>query len=374
MPEFSLKDHLFNREKVRYLAGLFHAADSDFDHRRFVRNVMKRLPELELKQRIVLIAETLEKHLNADFREAAGQITAALPPKLDPTKTDNDFGDYIIAPLGEFVVRNGLTKKHLSLSLRTLKAITQRFSMEDAIRAFIRAFPEATMVQLQKWAHDKNYHVRRLVSEGTRPSLPWSGRVHLPLEATLPLLDALHGDPTRYVTRSVANHLNDISKTDPKLVIQSLSRWRKLASQQPEELNWMTRHSLRTLVKKGHPPALKLLGFHPHPKIQVGALRIAPKTVRPGEAIEFSVDVTAERAEALIVDYVIEFVKANGSTAPKVFKAKHLQLNKGETVTLEKRHPLRANATTFTLYPGTHRLTIQINGTLYSSSEFKLTR
>jgi hypothetical protein len=42
----------------------------------------------------------------------------------------------------------------------------------------------------------------------------------------LPLLDALHADPTRFVTRSVANHLNDIAKIAPERVLAPLADWK----------------------------------------------------------------------------------------------------------------------------------------------------
>ncbi|MCG8652867.1 MAG: DNA alkylation repair protein [Pirellulales bacterium] len=372
MSSFSLKDQLFNRDRVLFLANLFHAADSVFDPQAFVREVMKQLPKLELKQRIVWIAEVLQRYLPQEFPEAAAKIAAALPPPLDEHLTDDDFGDFIFAPLGEFVARNGMAKKHLRLSLRTLKEITKRFSMEDAIRHFIRKFPDPTLTELTKWSKDRNYHVRRLVSEGTRPSLPWSGRIGLDVTATIDLLDNLHCDNTRFVTRSVANHLNDIAKTNPQLVLATLSRWQDLGRQDPDELNWMTRHALRTLIKQGNPEALKLLGFRPNPKINVSEITLQQDTVRPGEALEFSVTLTAGREEALLVDYVIDFVKSNGKTAPKVFKATKLKLKKNESKTVTKRHPLRADATTFTLYPGTHRLSIQINGSVFTSRSFEL--
>jgi 3-methyladenine DNA glycosylase AlkC len=235
---------------------------------------------------------------------------------------DDDFGDFILAPLGEFVVRNGLTKKHLRRSLRTLKEITKRFSMEDAIRAFLREFPDQTLAELEKWAKDPNYHVRRLVSEGTRPSLPWSGRIGLDTSLPIPLLDELHADRTRYVTRSVANHLNDIAKTDPALALATLSRWAELGRQDPAELNWMTRHALRTLIKRGNPDALKLLGFRPKPQITVSEITLQSTALRPGQAMEFAITITAVRDELLMVDYVIDFMKANGSASPRDFKAK----------------------------------------------------
>ncbi len=136
---------------------------------------MKQLQDLELKQRITWIAENLEAHLPGPFPEAVTQILNALPEPLDENKTDDDFGDFIIAPLGEFVVRQGMEQCHFELALHTLKEITKRFSMEDAMRAFIRKYPRETMAKLMEWTQDSNYHVRRLVSESTRPSLPWSG-------------------------------------------------------------------------------------------------------------------------------------------------------------------------------------------------------
>lgn len=362
MSGFSLKDQLFNREKAEYLAGLFAAQDPSFDARAFVQSVMKKLPALELKQRIVLIAEILEGHLPTRFPNAAAQILRSLPPPLDPDRTDDDFGDFIFAPLGEFVVRNGLTPEFLNLSLETLREITQRFSMEDALRAFLRKFPVETISRLTCWATDSNYHVRRLVSESTRPLLPWSGRVDVPVETTLPLLDVLHADRTRYVTRSVANHLNDIAKTRPDLVVTTLRRWHKAARQDHRELLWITRHALRTLVKRGHPDALSLLGYDPTPGVAVGEIRLARSTLAPGESLEFSVDISALRDEALVVDYAIDFVKAGGKRSVKVYKAAKLSLSKGETHTVSRSHRLLSEATTYRLYPGEHRLTIQING------------
>ena len=121
---FSLKDHLFNEKKVLYLADSFCAADEKFAARAFVRHVMKQLLQLKLKARIVLIATVLESYLAADFLVAAKQIVTSLPEPLDPALTDDDFGDFIFALLGEFdVIRNGLAKKHRPSSLKTLKQL-----------------------------------------------------------------------------------------------------------------------------------------------------------------------------------------------------------------------------------------------------------
>jgi len=91
--------------------------------------------------------------------------------------------------------------------------------------------------------------------------LPWSGRVSLTNDDTLPLLTILHADATRYVTRSVANHLNDIAKKEPVVVVDTLRAWQKLRKQETRELAWMTNHALRTLIKQGHHGALALLQY-----------------------------------------------------------------------------------------------------------------
>lgn len=369
---FSLKDQLFNKERVQYLANQFGQSDPQFDVTGFVRTTMSRLTDLELKERIVHIAETLERYLAPEYPTAAKQITKALPPPLDPTKTDDDFGDFIFAPLGEYVVRNGLSKKHVPLSLRTLKQVTMRFSMEDAIRAFINEHSDATLGQLEKWSTDKNYHVRRLVSEGTRPKLPWSKRLTIEVTAPMALLDTLHSDNTRYVTRSVSNHLNDIAKSHPDLVIKTLKSWHKQGDQDEREMQWMTSHALRTLVKQGHTDALRLLGYRPNPKIQVQGFELKLTKLKPGDSIDLSFELTADRDEALMIDYVIDFVKANGTLSPKVHKLKKLKLKKGESATVTQRHTLRANATTYTLYPGTHHVTLQINGKAFGKLDFEL--
>ena len=85
-----------------------------------------------------------------------------------------------------------------------------------------------------------------------------------------------------------------------------------------------------------------------------------------------SFQISARRDESLMVDYVIDFVKANGKRGPKVHKLKQLELKKNESAAVRKRHPLRANATTYTLYPGTHHVTLQINGKPFGTQSFDL--
>ncbi|MCP5086242.1 MAG: hypothetical protein GY952_05495 [Rhodobacteraceae bacterium] len=371
---FSLKDHLFNADTVAYLAGLFAARDARFPEAAVVDQVMARLPELELKQRIVMIAEVLEQFLPQEFAQTAAVIETALPPPLDPTKTDDDFGRFIFAPLGEIVARNGLAQADLAMSFHLLRELTTRFSVEFPIRQFLNRWPDETLAQMAVWVKDEHYHVRRLVSEGTRPSLPWGVKVGLALDAGLPFLDQLHRDPTRFVTRSVANHLNDIAKVEPELVVVTLRRWQEAGEQEAAELDWMTRHALRTLVKRGDKAALELLGFRDKPDIELGPFHLDPPDGRVaiGDGLGFEVEIVAQADERLLVDFVIDFVKARGERKPKVFKLKQVDMKAGDRLVLSKKHRFPGNATTFKLYPGTHRLSVQVNGQIMAHRDFEL--
>ena len=250
---FSLKDHLFNAVTIGQLAEEFANAIRGFDKESFVANCLGGFADRELLQRLEWIADCLEPSLPQDFPAMARVLEAAMPPPLDPTLTDDDFGQFIHAVPGVLAVRHGL-EDHRERSLDLLHEATRRFSMEAYIRPFIDRWPDETFARLEAWTEDENYHVRRLVSEGTRARLPWSGRLTIDPRRPLPLLDRLYADPTRYVTRSVANHLNDITKIDADAAYDRLSAWQ--AERPSAELDWLTRHALRSEIKAGAPRAM----------------------------------------------------------------------------------------------------------------------
>lgn len=373
---FSLKDQLFNPESVRLLAGWIGSSYTGFDVASFEADVLDAFPDLELKARIAHVADVLARYLPDDYPAAVAVILDALPPPLDPTRTDDDFGEFIIAPLSNFVASYGATEEHLDRSLDALRQITMRFSAEDAVRTFINAFPKQTLDYLQACTGDDNYHVRRWASEGTRPKLPWSANVDIEHTAPMPILDALYCDTTRYVTRSVANHLNDIAKIDPDLVVATLARWRSAGGQEPTEMDFIVQHACRTLVKAGHRPALELLGYGDDPDMTITDLVTSTPVVAVGNAFEFSVTIgvpeTANAAQKLMVDYVMAFAGDNGGRGgTKVFKLKRLELDIGQATTLVKKHPMRL-MTTRRLYEGTHTITLQINGKALDALSFEL--
>lgn len=370
--KFLLKDHLFSPAKVQRLADEIAGVHRRFDKAAFVRDALTEFPRLELKARISWLAQLLARDLPPDYAAAVAVIRDALPPPCDPALTDDDFGDFIYAPYGEFVATRGCTREHLTLSLNALHDITQRFSAEDAIRSFLNAFPAETMRALRRWTRDQNYHVRRLCSEGTRPRLPWSRKIGLAVETPIPLLDTLFADPTRYVTRSVANHLNDIARTHPNLVLETLERWRGTKRQRPDEMEFITSHALRTLIKAGNPHALKMVGVSASAPVRIARV-VIPRSVKMNAALAFSFVLAAPRRCEVIVDYEIIFAGRDGKpSGKKVFKLKRTSLAPGTPVAIAKRHILRAGMTTRTLHRGAHRLAIHVNGRRAAEARFRL--
>lgn len=368
--KFLLKDHLFNKTKVSSLAREIKAVYPTFKKEFFIKEATRDFDTLELKARIHAIRSALRTHLPTDYRTAVGIILRALPKPLDPKNTDNDFGDFIYAPYGDFVAHYGNNKKDLFFSLRALKEITKRFSCEDAIRYFLNSYPDETLTVLATWVHDTNYHVRRLCSEGTRPKLPWSQKISIPVHAPLFLLDELFYDNTRYVTRSVANHLNDIAKTDPDTVLETLTRWQKSGKQNQSEMDFIIKHATRTLIKQGNQKAFRLLGFDPTHTITLSRF-VFPDKVSLNQKFYFMCTCVSSQKTQAIIDYQIFFQNKSGQMRnKKVFKLKKVSLDKNILTTLEKTHILKTNMTTRTFYTGVHQIDILVNGNIIGTKQF----
>ncbi|MEO9573895.1 MAG: DNA alkylation repair protein [Tateyamaria sp.] len=369
-PTFSLKDQLFNAGSLGDLADEFAAGIPGFDRKAFHAAALSGIAERSLLECLDWFADCAEPYLAADFPTMADQLEAAMPPPLDPSWRDDDFGRFIHAVPGILAVRHGL-EAHRDRALDLLWAATQRFSMEFYIRAFLNRWPEETLARLKEWARDDNYHVRRLVSEGTRPKLPWARKVDVTPAQALPLLDQLQRDPTRFVTRSVANHLNDLAKSDPDAVLARLEAWEVEAKQAPDERAWMRRHALRTLIKDGHPGAMAMLGYAQDVPVEV-TLDMHTPQVTLGEALAFDVTLHADRDVPALVDYRIRFARPGGKSAEKVFKLKVGRVRKGKQLVLKKQHKLKANATTFELHRGVHGVIVQVNGVDRAEGTFEI--
>jgi 3-methyladenine DNA glycosylase AlkC len=367
---FQVRD-VFNENAVNQLAANLARVWEGFDANGFRQSVNAKLKSLTFSERAALIRDSLWEYLPKDYPRALEIILKALPPEI----TDDDlmgYDGFIVMPQNDFVAKYGLD--HYDLSMQALYEMTKRFSAEGAIRSFILHDPERTLAILAEWAEDANPHVRRLVSEGTRPRLPWTMQLKpfiLDPRPVLTLLETLKTDLVLMVRRSVANNLNDIAKDNPDQVVETLRRWSKLDD---EGTQWLIRHAARTLVKQGNKEVLAVLGYDSKVKITVSKIKLNKPAVKIGEDINLSFEIKSKskQAQNLVIDYVIHHVKANGKLAPKVFKLTRKTLKAGETLQISKRHSFRPISTR-KYYPGRHTLEIQVNGVRFEKMFFDLT-
>ena len=372
MPAVEKKDnpsafkHWFNEELVLRLSNSLKKAYPAFNAKKF-NEVAKKLPAFEMKPRVHLIRDAMWAELPQDYLKA-------LPLLLKSAELGNLKG-FDLWPFTEFIQQHGLD--HVEESLNALYVLTSKFTAEFAVRPFLVKHPKKTFSTLKKWTADKNEHIRRWASEGTRPRLPWGMKLHASIVDPTPgleILEKIKFDDSLYVRKSIANHLNDIAKDHPDLVIETLKAWqKKVTAKDKAKLDWITKQALRTLIKQGYPKALEVMGFGSKAEVKLGELKLNKKKFTEKDILTFELEMISKSAKAqtLAVDYIIHYQKAGNKLSPKVFKLKVLELKPKEAFILKKNHSLKP-VTTRKHYAGLHKLEIQINGKVLATAEWHL--
>ncbi len=367
--------NVFNRALIKSMAQQLYSTDSNFSQQAFIRRACRGLEYLEFKARSQHIADALQEYLPSDYRRLCEVVVRSLHPDdcapLQHLKmSEEGIRGWAILPLAECVAQRA--GRDFELAMNTLAHLSCRFTAEFAVRRLINQDPKRALNIIAKWSESTNFHIRRLASEGSRPRLPWGQQIPVWIEdpsPLLPILATMRSDPSDYVRKSVANHLNDISKDHPQLLLRTLRPWRQGASDATERL---IRHACRTLIKQGNLKALQLIGCRP---VTLRAARLSIKSARVamGDAVEFHFqgDREGEGDAQLEVDYVMHFVKKSGATREKVFKWKRFHSLAGGQIQLTKKHSFKP-ITTRNYYPGTHKISVQINGHTVAESEFEL--
>jgi len=366
-----LKETALNHARITRIGREVQAVCPAFDAEGFARDVLADFPQLELKARIARTSEALSAYLPVTGAQAVELLLRSLPPTPEDAGATTDFGLYIYAPHSDFVARFCRTGEDLDCALEALRRLSPYFSAEDAVRYFINDFPEDTLNAIESWTRDTDHRVRRLASESTRPRLPWSPRITLELDAALPILERLHTDSSRFVTRSVANHLHDIAFDRPDIVLDTLGRWKSSAQTAREEFTFIAREALRTRLKAGHPAAYEFLGYPSDPPVELSPIHLERTRLSDGDTLEFSVDLSTTSAANLRVNYVIASPSQRGARREKVYFLKTATAAAGQTLRLAKRHTVQSTSTS-TLRPGAYTLTIQVNGRRFCHPEFQV--
>lgn len=369
--------HLLNSAVPPYIAGLLQAAWPAFDRAAFLADITPGYEALELMHRGHRIAQAMQSHLPADYAQAVAILVASMGPAMaldaagEPVAGDRPHSAFMYLPYSMYIAEHGLG--HFEESMAAQHALTQRFTAEFSIRPYLEQHTQATLQRLMEWTGDRNAHVRRLASEGSRPRLPWAPRLRqfmLDPKPVLPLLTRLRDDTSSYVRRSVANHLNDIGKDHPALLAELAREWLVNA---PPPRQRLVRHALRFAVKRGDPLALAALGMGHAVRLQVGAIRITPDRPRIGGKLRIDCVLSNPEttAQQVLADLRVHYVKAHGGTGAKVFKLKTLEVPPHGAVALGKQLSL-AQMTTRIHHPGTHTLELLLNGQARPLGQFEL--
>lgn len=359
-----------DRQAVCRLAAAIQAAWPEFPEDQFVIAGTRGLTKLELKDRVRHLMRTMTRFLPSKYPQAL-KIVVKAGNHWPVGAPDDPYGGFAAWPLIDWVGAEGLD--HPAPSLQALRKLTSLFSAEFAIRPFLLSHTQSTLKELHTWIDDKDHHVRRLISEGTRPRLPWGPQLPLFIEDPAPvlvLLEKLKDDESEYVRRSVANNLNDIAKDHPNLAAEVGARWMIDASVNRQRL---VKHGLRTLIKNGHGGALAALGFDVDPKVKA-SLNISANQLIMGENLLMDAQIksTGKRAQKLVVDFAVHYMKANGTLSAKIFKWKVVDLEPGQTVQLRKKQNFVPRSVR-KLYPGRHEVELLISGHGYGKKSFDLT-
>lgn len=326
------------------------------------------LEGLALRERADLLRDALLADVPGEYPALAHVIRRA-------RDRSPDFSGWLIWPVTGAVAARAVqedTDAAFTDALALLAELTGRLTSEFAIRTLLRHDVDRGLEIVSGWTDSGDEHVRRLASEGTRPYLPWAVRVPgitAHPGVTMPLLDALYRDPSEYVRRSVANHLNDLSRDAPDLVVETAQRW--LDTPEPTTPA-LVRHGLRTLLKKGHPGGLALLGFAPA-SVDVDGPHLAEPQVPWDGEVRFSAVLRNSGSESarLSIDYVIHHRKANGTLTTKVFKLTTADLPAGAEMEINRKHSFRPISTR-RYYPGGHAVALQVNGIATPPAPFEL--
>jgi len=353
--------NVYNKTSLREFGETLRSAYEPFDAGGFVATVMDDTwDDLELKARMRRISTVMGQFLPYGYTEAIGVLDRAVA----------DCGDMFRIILPDFVEVYGRDAGDWDISIAALERYTIDSSSEFAVRPFIIADEQRMMAQMHEWAQHENEHVRRLASEGCRPALPWAQSLpsfKADPSPVLPILEQLKADPSAYVRKSVANNLNDISKTHPDLVVQLARNWHGVN----KHTDWIVKHACRTLLKQGNREVLALFGFCDGETIEVSDFALDSSEVAIGKSLGFSFAIQTSNPTKLRLEYGIDFVKANGKRNRKIFQISESALKAGEQKAHTKQHSF-ADLSTRKHYPGTHSLTLIANGAERETLDLKL--
>jgi 3-methyladenine DNA glycosylase AlkC len=357
---------VYSHQFLNHLASIISSFDKKFDSKKFLKNFDKKSwEEKALKQRMRTITLALGESLLGNYRQKI-----ELLKKVNPALAKEKYSSLAFIIFPDFVEIFGADD--FDFSLDALEFFTEFSTSEFAVRRFLKADSNRALNFFLKWTKSKNHHVRRLASEGCRPRLPWGEA--LPEfkknpAAILPILENLKFDDSLYVRKSIANNLNDISKDNPKIILDLLTKWKK-----EKVAEFIIKHALRGLLKKGDKAALSLIGINSKNltkdfSIQTFALQKNAVKTSQDLAFDFVLENQAPNNK-IRLEYAVYFFKKNGSHSKKIFQITTKNFAKG-SFKFSKKHSFR-DLTTRKHYVGKHMISLVVNGIELQKLQFDL--
>ncbi len=372
--------NLINPDTVQAIATQLSRVAPAFPAGQFARLALPGLQALELKARAHAAVRGAAGHAaGTTSTSPPAWLEAALAPPRSPATGSDDLVDGAPGLVGLGAVGGRRVCRppgidHPQRALQALHAITQRFTAEWALRPFVLRHPQITFATLARWVDDPSEHVRRLVSEGTRPRLPWGLQLKTLIDdpsPTLPLLRALQDDASDYVRRSVANHLNDIAKDHPELVASWVHEHLDRCQQRAARAAAPCQPHADQARPCGRRCSAWGLGKPLRGEASLEGLAAARQGGRRG-AVDCRVE--ARRALAATAGHRLRAAPRGGQRQPGAQGLQGLDARTSRPArrsTLLKRHSLR-EVTTRRLYAGRHEIELQVNGRSVARAAFRL--
>ena len=299
-----LKDMFFTEESINGFADAIKNHYPGFDKPRFLK--------------IMFDASFADKELLDKMRHTTMCLFDTLPKPYEKAleilkKAAPDVKGFEAMALPDFVATYGM--EDWDLSMPALGHFTKYYSSELAIRPFLDKDPDRVLPYLWKWTEQDAVPLRRLASEGSRPRLPWAmalPRFKQDPSMILPILEKLKDDPSEDVRRSVANHVNDISKDNPDIALELCGRWYG----QSANVDRIVKHACRTLLKAGDSRALywshpEMMGFALElPRLALNAMGMMANQVQ--EYQERFRQVATERVERRLARALLRLASQSG--------------------------------------------------------------
>ncbi len=234
----------FGENLAEILAEKISPVYKKFDVKKYIKHISSSCKDLEYTARINLHADALKEFLPRDYKKSVEILMKTLGEE-NKEETGMFTNFYWLMPFAKFVEKYGL--EDFKTSIKAIEEITKRNTGEYAIRPFIKKYPKESLAVLETWSKSKNFHLRRLSSEGLRPKLPWATKLEIFIKNPKPVFKILNNlikDDIKFVQKSVANNIADYLKVNKEEGVKFLKKYLKSKNKNTQ---WIIKHATRKI-------------------------------------------------------------------------------------------------------------------------------